>query len=349
MKLIPTRYFSEKDLEPLHVPTTEASTILPDEVLKKIKQLAIELRDKSYLEISKDYLHKHPDIAVFVGIIHSIGSARIVNETEKIRLSITGPLARDVAYALFLMFRDGFPIFDDWTRCHKLPDGLSALEFLHHIELQRIEYSKRSGIRPEILNEFPVAFAVIKGYSSKRGKDVYLFELNKDWNRYNLIGGKKQPQDGIDYRNILFREIEEELGIKRSEVQLTPLTEKPIEGYSLSGGRGVLSRYPCMLFLAHFRTSISAREKDRWFTEDEIRKLRTSESPGLMINPLYLNFIFEELPGGLKELEYSLKSPIDEAPWYQIAETWILRHKEWIIAILGIITAIIVLIRAIMS
>lgn len=349
MKLIPTRYFFRKNLEPASVPTAQALPILPDKILERIKSLAIELRDKSYAELPMQYLDEHPDIAVFMGVIHSIGAARVVNKDEKLRLQVTGPLGGDVAYALFLMLQYGFPIFDDWTRRHKLPDSLSALEFLHHLELQRIEYSKRSGIHPEILHEIPVAFAVIKGYSRKRRKDMYLLELNKDWDRYNLIGGKQQPQDGMDHRHTLLREIEEELGIQRNDVQLTLLTEKPLEGYSLSGYRGVLAHYPCMLFLAHFRTSIPVRAKDRWLTEEEIRQLRSSESPGLMINPTYLNFLFEELPGGLKGLEYSVKTPVDEQTRFQRVTAFIVLHKEWVVAVLLIIAAIIALIKVVLG
>ena len=111
MKLIPTRYFFRKNLEPASLPTAQALPILPDKILERIKSLAIELRDKSYAELPTQYLDEHPDMAVFVGVIHSIGAARVVDKDEKLRLQVTGPLGGDVAYAFFLMLQYRFICF----------------------------------------------------------------------------------------------------------------------------------------------------------------------------------------------------------------------------------------------
>ncbi len=56
-----------------------------------------------------------------------------------------------------------------------------------------------------------------------------MLELNKDWDRYGLIGGKQEPQDMNDYRLTVLREIEEEIGVPKLEVRLVQLTEKPLE------------------------------------------------------------------------------------------------------------------------
>lgn len=347
MRLIPTRYFSPEDLEPISPPTNEAKPILPEASLKRIGDLALKLRDVSVLDVPLEHFEANPDVALFVALIHAVGAFRVSCEGDSVRLIAQNQLAQDSPYILFLFLKTGFPLFADWSRrCKTLPDRICALEFLHHMELQRMEYSKRSGLRPEILQSRPVAFAVIKARSAKRKQDVYLLELNKDWERYNLIGGKQEPEDRGDYHQTILREIEEELGVPRAMVQLTTLTEKPLLAFSLSGNRGSLASYPCMLFLAKFINSPPLRAKDKWFSEEELRRLKDETEPGLLINWIYLDFLFNELPQGLSGLDYSLKQPVDFGPWYIRVFDFLKTHKEWIVAILVILAALIAVIKA---
>jgi len=341
MKLVPTHYFSGKDLEPFSPATEGTLPILPEEVLQRIEPFITDLCNHSYTDLSQEDC-SHRDLLMFAAFLELLGIVKVKPETNRIRVSVSGPLANDAASSIFLLLRYGFSIFDDWWRRFRtLPDQLCALEFLHHMELQRIEHSKRAGIRPEVLHEIPVAFAVIKAYSEKRRQAVFLLELNKDWNRYNLIGGKDEPHVDKGFRETLFREIEEELGVMKNKVQLTQLTEEPLEAYSLSGHKGVLSKYPCMLYLAHFTDPIQIRAKDKWVTEEELLRLQTSEEPGLMINPIYLEFLFNKIPGGLKGLDYSFKDPVEKEAWYQTVKQFMADNKEWIVALLAIIGGII--------
>lgn len=344
MKNIPTQYFSGEYLEPYSPAIKQATSSLSDATLQRIQLIATELRNKQYVILPLAEIRQHPDLAVFIAIIQAFGAIQIVETGSEWHLSTTSQLSRNMAYSLFLFLRDGFAVFDDWTRRSRTaPDRITAAEFLHQMELQRIEYSKRSGIRVEVLDEVPVSFAIIKARSGK--KAVYLLELNKDWNRYNFVGGKQEPQDQSDYHRTLLREIEEEIGVSRRDVKLTPLTDKPLDGYSLSGYRGALAHYPCMLFLAHFQKPFTIQAKHKWFSEEELRRNNDPESNIFMINPIYTDFLFNKLTGGLEGLDYSFNKPIDSLGWNHYAIEILKKHSEWIIALILIIAAIISLIK----
>ncbi len=119
--------------------------------------------------------------------------------------------------------------------------------------------------------------------------------------------------------------------------------------FSLSGHRGALASYPCKLYWAKFSSFPKLREKNKWFTKEKIIELRNSESPGLMISPVYLDFLFSKLPGGLEGLEYSVSSPIDYEPLHKKIINFLGRNKEWIIALIVITAAVIALIREVLK
>lgn len=348
MKLVPTHFFRPQDLEPDDKETFEERCILSEESFPKIKSIASRLSQEDYVELSKDDIEENDDLQVYLSLINFLGATESVEKENKVQLSTSGPLAKEVGLAIFAYLKKGFPVFDDWFRRYRtLDDRLCTLEFLHHLELQRIKYAKRSGQKPEVLNEIPVSFAIIKRPSHEHQSDVYLFELNKDWKRYNFIGGKQEPEDKGDYKLTLYREIEEEIGVPREKVALTPLTEEPLEAYSLSGHAGVLTKYPCMLYFASFTEEFEIRPKDKWLTEDEIKQLRDSEDPGLMINPIYLDFLLQDYPKGLKGLGYSVEKPIGKNRFKRTVN-WIKDNKGLVAAIILLTASIIGLLEVLL-
>lgn len=311
-------------------------------MISEIDCFIIKLKKHSYVDLTIEDLNKKPGLMMFSGFLKAFGAVKVSEKNDRIHISLLDKLASDVPRVFFLYLKYGFPIFPKWgNRFRTIPDQLLGIEFLHHMELERIEYSKRAGFKPEVLGEVPVAYAIIKGYSDKKRDDVYLLEFNTDWNRYNLIGGRREPEDGADYRKLIFREIEEELGIPRKEVKLTQLTENPIEGFSLSGNTGVLTRYPCMIFLAHFKNQLKLGLKDKWFTEKEIIELQNTKDIGLIINPAYLDFLFKNCIGKDKKLSYSFEESVEKIPLLQHCLNFITKNKEIIVAILVILGAII--------
>lgn len=338
MNLLSSIFFSEDDLQPTGSGSDFPQNLLSKEILSRLEQLAREFQDKGVLTLSKEEVSRNTGIAMFVSFLKLFGVVEVTCEKEVIICRSTGYLAGDFPYVIFLLLKHGFSIFRDWERRYKpIPNRICALEFLHHIELERIEQSKAHGFAPEVIHTIPVSFALIKARSQKRKEDVFLFEINKDWRLYNLVGGKQKPEDAGNYETTILREIEEELGIPRSRVTLVPLTRQPLKGYGLTGNRGTLSYYPCMLYWVRIRGHFKVTERHCWLTEGEILRLWKEEKNtqrGLMVNPVYLDFIFNKLPGGLKGLDYSLDEPIDSFEWYFAVANFIKKNANWFISLL---------------
>lgn len=347
---IPRRFFAADDLRPSPGASLQVQAFLLPSILSPIMKLSEELRTNGSAIVDQGELQSEQGLSVFLAFLLLLGVVQITPQQSAWRIDIASHLATDVGYVLALALRDGTTIFSDWTRRSRTTvDKLCALEFLHHLELERIRSSKERGVFPEVLNEVPVSFAIIKAYSGKKRAPVYLVEINKDWGAYNFIGGKQERQDAGDFRTTLLREIEEELGIPRSEVKLTPLMEMPVDGYSLSGHRGVLTRYPCMLYQAHFSKAISTRSKDRWLTESELFNNTDQEGYGPCINPSYLSFLFQDLPGGLKDLNFSFRDKLVDTPWYEKTRDVLIGHKQWVVAALGILGSLIGFIKVLLK
>ncbi|MBU1098552.1 MAG: hypothetical protein KKB34_18895 [Bacteroidetes bacterium] len=350
MQLLPTHYFSKQDLEPNENSSPAIAQILDKELLESLQRIGEDIRDKRSCEFQKSLLITKPEISLFIGILRLVGAINITEYEDKMTIVPSGHLASDLPFILFLYLKHGYTIFDDWNRRTKtLPDRLTALEFLHFIEKRRIESSKKAGLWPDTIRTIPVSYAIIKAKSVSLNSDVYLFELNKDWGLFNLIGGKQEPVDNEDYRLTLLRELEEEIGVSRDRVIATQLLEKPLDGYSLSGSRGTLIHYPCMLYSIKISGLFTKREKDRWLKKEEILIMSKLAEPKLMVNKVYLSYLFHDLHGGLDALPLSIESPIDKGPWYHEIRNFILSHHNWLVPMLKIIAALLAIVAGIFA
>jgi hypothetical protein len=331
MNLLPTHYFTAEQLRPTGTASPAPFELLPREAIEECNKLAEVLQDRGTTVFEEEELSARPHLLWFLALLRFLGPVVVLKRGTKFEVSSRGPLGRDVPRLISLYLTHGFHAFDDWTRRHRAsPDRLAAIEFLHYLELRRIDSAKNIGTSPEIIREVPVAFAIIKAYSEKRRQDVYLLELNKDWNR-------------------CLREIEEELSIPRDNVSLTPLTRDPLTGYSLSGGHGTLGHYPCMIYWARIRGEFKARTKDTWLTESEFSEMRRSHAPGLVINPVYLDFLFHQLPEGLRGLQRSLDGVVEPAGGLHRVRDFVLEHKVWLIPTLAILAGLIAVMRGLLE
>jgi len=350
MRVLPTHYFSRQDLEPTPVPQAPSVPLLAESTQQDLERIARDIRDRGRYAASRDMLLARQDLALVLAFLRFVGAITISESQEVVQVEPSGPLANDFPYVVSVFLKHGFSVFEDWGRRTKaLPDRLIALEFLHHIETRRVEKSRAAGFVPEVIHKAPVAYAIIKARSESLRRDVYLMELNKDWNLYNLIGGKQEVQDDDDYACTLLREIEEKLSVARHRVLATPLCRAPLDSYSLTGGRGTLSHYPCTLFSIRISGHFVKRDKDRWFTEEEIVAMADSTEPRLMISPVYLDFLRHRLQGGLAALPYSLEHSIDDGTWYHKASALIAKHQDWVVPALTIIAALIAVAAAIVN
>lgn len=314
------RFFTDDDLKPVSPPepvdaaVRQALDLLHEHHLRDIGRFAEEFGREGEVLMPVEELAEHVHLSLFIRFCAVLGavSVRVANGTARVRPA--GRLGRHVPEILHTYLEHPYSIIEDWNSLHLIPeDRVSALEFLHQMELRRIAQERRAGRAPRILAERPVAFAVFHARNEK-GESCYLFETNEDWGRLNLIGGKQEPQDGGDYLETVRREISEELGIDPGRVTLTRLNEKPIAAYGLLGHAGSLASYPGVLFGACVEGPLPTRTpQDRWLTEATIRECVKADDPPIMVNPLYMDYLLAGNPSRLSRIPVSTTGEVRAA------------------------------------
>jgi 8-oxo-dGTP pyrophosphatase MutT (NUDIX family) len=302
------RYFAEPELAPPPnaVPEEKAARpLLDDDALRDLRRFSDEFgRDGEVLLATSGLLRK-THLATFISVCQVLGAVSVRSDDSKTIVRPSGRLGAHVPEILYTYLERSFTILENWSSTHTIPEGrVSALEFLHQMELRRIEQERRAGRSVTPLAERPVAFVMFRARND-RGDDCYLFEINKDWRRLNFIGGKQEPQDQGDYLETARREVFEELGVSKDRLMLTRLNDHPIVGYSLSGNVGSLARYPCVLYGVRVKGELKVRAHDMWLTEATIRRsMERADSP-LMVNPVYLSFLLDGSPSRLSTVPVS--------------------------------------------
>lgn len=307
------RYFTESELKPpgdLRGQPSLPPPLLHDDELKDLKEFASDFSHSGQATALESDLSHQRHLANFIAFCALLGAVKIRRDAGRMLVYSAGKIARHVPEILCAYLERSYAIFEDWSRLHLIhEEQVSALEFLHQMELRRITQEKQHGRTAPYLEERPVAFAVFHARNEK-GESCYLFEVNKDWRRLNLIGGKQEDSDGGDYTRTVEREISEELGISPSHLRLTRLNDQPLVGYSLSGNAGSLARYPCVLYAVRVDGGIrprlqDKRLQDKWLTEATIREVAKSDDCPIMVNPAYLAFLLEGKPSRLSSLPLS--------------------------------------------
>lgn len=296
----------------------------------------------------------------FVATLRMLGAVSTSLQDEgRIRVARSGKIAAQLPKILAYYLRSQYIIIDDWSRLILNEDHLSAAELVNELEYRRVLQDRSRGVVSINFDSRPSAFAVICATTIK-GERAYLFEVNKDWNRYNLIGGKQTDFDGGSYEETVRREMTEELGISRERIRLYRLNEEPIEGWAISANAGGLTSYPCVLFGCTISGQLTIRLKDRWITEKDLRTLMNSEPEHakLMVNPDYLSFLMDGMNPVLRSVPVSLQERVkassvlsieDEHGWKRVLGRWSQAtkdNKDLIGAVAGITSIITSLITA---
>ncbi|MBN1630054.1 MAG: NUDIX domain-containing protein [Thermoleophilia bacterium] len=354
------RYFAEPDLAPPPNITsrgTAAEPLLREDAISDLRTFSDEFGNAGEAVLATSNLTRKTHLATFIGICQALGAVKVRSNDTQTTVRPSGRLGAHVPEILCTYLERSFTILENWGGTHTIPeDRVSALEFLHQMELRRIEQERRAGRSVAPLAERPVAFVIFRA-KNDRGEDCYLFEINKDWRRLNFIGGKQEPQDRGDYLETARREVFEELGIGKDRLMLTRLNDHPIVGYSLSGNVGSLSRYPCVLYGVRVQGELKVRPHDKWLTETAIqRSMELADSP-LMVNPVYLSFLLDGKPSRLSTLPLSIDRQIRSTPlrdiipngetttsrWLRVAR----ENKDLVAAVLTIVAAALGVILAI--
>jgi hypothetical protein len=310
------------------IPSPE--NLLTESELADIREFSVEFSrtGESLLNASKGM--RQPHLRAFVMLLHSLGAITLQRFGRDMRVKGTGRLAQHFPEILSIYLSDSLTLLGNWNNTHTIPeDTLSALELLRQMELRRVELTRQSGKSPLPLAERPVAFALFHAIDQK-GRDCYLFEINKDWRRLNFVGGKQESHDQGDYSETVLREISEELGISRDRISLSRLNSQPLDGYGLSGNVGSLARYPCVLFGVKVDDTFKTGLQYKWLTEDTIRECMSIRDCPLMVNPVYLRFLLAGRPSQLSRTPISIPVKVRSANLSDIVEGHEIPVNRWI-------------------
>ncbi|HEX5401702.1 MAG TPA: NUDIX domain-containing protein [Pseudonocardiaceae bacterium] len=347
------RFFSREDLEPRQPASMTAgastSTWLTADESWQLENFCDAIATVGRFEFRSN-LDKIPaHLRMFVSTLAALGAVRISHDANSAVVENSGRLSKHVPQILRLYIFNGYSLINNWDRSGVIEqDQLNAIEFVHQLELRRIQLDKQAGIFPPPLAERPVAFGVFHA-RDESGESCYLFEINKDWHKLNFIGGKQEPEDDGRFDVTLKREISEELGISPQRVALSQLNDQPIIGYSLSGNAGSLARYPCVLFGVSVTGEFGIRQQDRWITERTIREYQGLPDSPMMVNPAYLTFLLSGRPSQLERTPLTTAETVravaaehgEHAPQRGSVVTFIKENKELVAAVLTLVAALI--------
>lgn len=337
-------FYSEEDLLPYQSPCRNVrQPLVSPQHIARLDAILSEI-DHAKVEIPKS---EPPEVLTQLVTLDCLGGVDIQAHEAGFTISSVSRIATNFSRTYLLYLKHRFPMVSDWYHLAGAEGHICGIDLLLYMERNRIKYSVESGFRPEVFLNKNVSFAIIKGRSQKRNTDVYLLQMNKDWHRYNFIGGKQESCDRCDFRRTMLREAQEELHIDAGCIRISELTPEPILSYGMTGHNGALCSYHCMLYQAFFIESLPDNQRNIWLTEDEILAGRGKNGQVLMINPYYRDFLAKSLSGGLTSLPYSFSRPIDSSTFWNRSRSFLVEHRMLIIAIITILGALIALIKVV--
>jgi hypothetical protein len=214
----------------------------------------------------------------------------------------------------------------------------SGAHLVYQMEYRRaFELDDQTPIRTENVSQ-----AIIKARVRGQSKPMYLFQYDAKSLQFQLIGGRKKPDDP-DSLSVMKREIAEELTqnqlVYNKDYQLNELVSE-LKAFDLSRTFGAYSECHFTIYqLKSKRRQLILGPNDRWITLREL--LSGKDKNGVRISR-YFKELNNRLPGGLEGLPLSLEK-VQKQSLSQIVKD---RHGELtgiIITILGIIIAIAIL------
>jgi hypothetical protein len=251
-----------------------------------------------------------------------------------------GPTAALFLRSLAEHVHAGLPILGNWARAGAVPpyaalDALAGPQFLHLIEQQRL----RADPAAPALRRVEVAQVVVKARLRGRGLR-YLVLHDPAARQFQLPGGHRRPGDA-DLHQVAIRELSEEV----TGFVFNPATDRLVELGSadiraVSRTSGALTEYAMTIFhLRSTRATVSAGPNGRWVAGSVLTQ-QDAAVAGQTLNTAGLRDVLGRLPGGLTNLELSVRSTPDGGV-RGLARSKPLEFWGFVIGVLGLLISVV--------
>ena len=194
-------HFLLTDLTPLGPASGPREPLLDAAVLDLVREVGDHLwkHGEYHFAIGTDSTSR--GALAIVACLETLGAVEVVSLGEaEVTFRAATPFARGFVRSYLRCLEARIPIIENWHVTQSLPDDIVGSGLVLHSEERRVAGLRRLGLNPEALSHRRVAFVVIKG-RSLFGKTLYLFDYNKNWDMYNLLGGKEELVDSGSAEN----------------------------------------------------------------------------------------------------------------------------------------------------
>jgi hypothetical protein len=267
------------------------------------------------------------------------------DEGNEPKIKAKGQTAIYFIRSLAVYIRRGLTLVPNWNEKAGVGESpvpslalKSGAHLVYQMEYHRaFELNDRTPIRSEHVSQ-----AIIKARVRGQSKPMYFFQYDEKSLQFQLIGGRKKPDDP-DSLSVMKREIAEELTqnqlVYNKDYELKELVSD-LKAFDLSRTFGAYSECHFAIYqLKSKRRQLILGPNDRWITLHEL--LSGKDKNGVRISR-YFKELDNRLPGGLEGLPLSLEK-VQKQPFSEIVKDRRGELTGIIITILGIIIAIVLM------
>lgn len=242
-------------------------------------------------------------------MLQTIGIVKI-DDAQQIKAS--SQTAKYTLHCIASYVENDLQWVDDWkTRgVHRLDGGMlqNGATFLHELELRRVSILDT----PAPSRNEEVVQVLIKRTNPNTGHPELLMQYDENADRYQLIGGRRSPDDENSEIAII-REIEEEVSntlVYNKDYQLAAILSDMAVEPTLSPTFGAFTEYRFTVYhMTHLKQDIELQDGDDWVAVENVLSGMVNANGQEVIaadNSLYQQ-IDRAIEGGLRNLPDSLR------------------------------------------
>lgn len=237
----------------------------------------------------------------------------MVTIDENRRIKASSQTAKYTLESLAAYEESGLRWIDDWkTRgIYRTDEGVfqNGATFLHELETRRLQLTTT----PVPSRQEEVAQVLIKRTNPQTGQPEFLMQFDANAQQYQLIGGRRSPNDPT-MQATMIREIDEEISNPLRygvDYTLTLLIDDLVTKPTLSATFGALTEYHFTVYhMTDLRQPIALQPDDAWVPVSEVIHGQVSTTEGVVTatdDRIYRK-MDQHIRGGLANLPDSFRA-----------------------------------------